>query len=165
MSKPCPKFRSRYMPVTDLFWSSFIQRELVYTHVGESPGQTMLLPGQEPQPAPNPMENLYHTFIFYPKKQHNFTVLWRTGRGKSDCLSLGISWQSSINSNLTFYAWWSDERVGREEYFCFVKNFCCQSRTTMERSLQTDSTPIFEELYFLQILSSHNLNFYTKCLS
>lgn len=143
MSKPCPKFRSRYVPVTDLFRSSFRESWFI-------PMWGSFLAKWCCCQAKNPTENLCNTLIFYLKKQHNFTVLGRTGRGNQTVFEHFLT-VFSINSNSKFYAWWSDEMVGREEYFCFMKNFCCQSRKTMERSLQTDSTPIFVELHFLQI--------------
>lgn len=58
----------------------------------------------------SPLERYRTLEVFLLKKQHNFTDLERTGRGKSHCLSLTVS---SINTNWKVYSLWSDEMVGR----------------------------------------------------
>ena len=101
-----------------------------------------------------PTEKVYNTLNLPPQ---GTTQLHRFGKNGEGDMRLPFLEHFltgfSINSNLKFYSLWSDEMVGRQEFFfCFVKkSFCFQSRTTLERSLQTDNTPTFEELYFHQI--------------
>lgn len=71
--------------------------------------------------------------------------------GNSGCLSSSISWQP-LSEMLLSVIWWNGWQTGITYFSCFVKSFCFQPRTTLERCLQTDSTPIFEELYFHHVL-------------
>ena len=155
MAKPCPEFQIK-IHVGYWFIREFFHTERVVLPLW---GGNFLTEQRCLQPAlVLPLKRCRTHEIFHLKEQHNFTILGRTGRGKSGCPSWGISWQAfSIKRNVKFYSFviWRNGWQARNFFFCFVKkSFCFQSRTTLERSLQADNTPIFEELYFHQIFFS-----------